>query len=119
MENKRILALQKALKSNHLDLYYLNSFDYHLSEYVPEYFKTIAYFSGFTGSVSTLIVDTKKAYLFVDGRYHLQAEKQCLENDVEVIKLGTALALEPLAFIEKNYKMCYNYIEYGGNYIWV
>ena len=104
MKNSKIEALQKAIVDNKLDVYYLNSSDYHMSEYVPEYFKTIAYFSGFTGSLSTLLVDKENAYIFVDGRYHIQADKQCLPNGVNVIKLGTKDALEPIEFIEKNYK---------------
>ena len=104
MKNDRIKALQEAIINNNLDVYYLNSSDYHMSEYVPGYFRTIAYFSGFTGSVSTLIVDKKNAYIFVDGRYHIQAEKQCLPNGVKVIKLGTKGALEPIDFLTKNYQ---------------
>ena len=103
MLDEKIIALQKALEQNDLDVYYMNSSDYHMSEYVPAYFRTIAYFSGFTGSVATLIVDKEKAYIFVDGRYHIQADKQCLVNGIEVIKLGTVGALDPLEFIIKNY----------------
>lgn len=104
MENKRLKALQAELKENNIDLYYMNTSDYHMSEYVPEYFKTIAYFSYFTGSLATLLVSQKDAYIFVDGRYHTQADKQCLPNDVNVVKLGTKDALEPIEFIEKYYK---------------
>ena len=104
MENIKIGALRKALGENKIDVYYLNTSDYHLSEYVPLYFKTIEYFSGFTGSLATFLIDLNKAYIFVDGRYHIQADKQCLPNGVEVIKLGTKEALDPLDFIEKNYK---------------
>ena len=104
MENIKIGALWKALGENKIDVYYLNTSDYHLSEYVPLYFKTIEYFSGFTGSLATFLIDLNKAYIFVDGRYHIQADKQCLPNGVEVIKLGTKEALDPLDFIEKNYK---------------
>ena len=104
MENKRLKALQARLKLNDIDLYYLNTSDYHMSEYVPEYFKTISYFSYFTGSLATLLVSQNDAYIFVDGRYHTQADKQCLENGIKVIKLGTKDALEPIEFIEKYYK---------------
>lgn len=92
------------MKEAKVDAYYFNTFDYHLSEYVPEYFKTIKFFSGFTGSLATLIVDYKGAYIFVDGRYHKQAEKQCTIHGVKVIKLGTTGALDPIEFIRKNYK---------------
>ena len=103
MKHERIVALQEALINNNLDAYYLNTSDYHLSEYVPEYFKTIRYFTGFTGSLASLIVDREKAYIFVDGRYHIQAEKECFEG-IEVIKLGTKGALEASDFLIKYYK---------------
>lgn len=103
MENKRIKALQDNLKKEKIDVYYLNTSDYHLSEYVPAYFKTIEYFSGFSGSLATLLIDQENAYIFIDGRYHIQADKQCLPNGVRVVKLGTEGALEPIDFIKKNY----------------
>ena len=104
MINSRIKALQDKIVEKNIDLYFLNTSDYHLSEYVPEYFKTISYFTGFTGSLASLIVDKKDAYIFVDGRYHTQADKQCLKYGVKVVKLGKPGALDPLKFIEKNYK---------------
>ena len=42
--------------------------------------------------------------IFVDGRYHSQADRECLSNGVKVIKLGTKGALDPIEFIVKNYK---------------
>ena len=104
MIKDRIEALRKNLKANKLDAYYMNTSDYHMSEYVPEYFKTIRYFSGFTGSLATFIVDREKAYIFVDGRYHIQADRECLPNGIEVIKLGTINALEPIEFIKTKYQ---------------
>ena len=103
MENNRLNSLKESLKKYNLDAYFLNTSDYHLSEYVPEYFKTIAYFSGFSGSLASLIVDQEKAYIFVDGRYHIQAEKECYEG-IEVIKLGTSGAIDADEFLIKNYK---------------
>ena len=103
MIKDRIKALQRQIIKERVDLYYLNTSDYHMSEYVPEYFKTIAYFSGFTGSLATLLVSQNDAYIFVDGRYHTQADNQCLPNGIKVIKLGTSGALEPLDFIAKNF----------------
>ena len=101
---KRLDYLRLSMKKEGVDVCYLNTTDYHMSEYVSEYFRTIAYFSGFTGSLATLLVDYEKAYLFVDGRYHLQAEEQCSPYGIEIVKLGTQGAKEPLDFIEENYK---------------
>lgn len=103
MINSHLLALQDKIQKENIDLYYLNTSDYHMSEYVPEYFKTIEYFSCFTGSLATLLVSKDDAFIFVDGRYHTQADKQCLPNGVKVIKLGTKDSLEPLDFIKKYY----------------
>ena len=100
---KNIKKLQNSLNKYNIDVYYMNSTDYHMSEYVPEYFKTIRYFSGFTGSLATLLVSKDNANIFVDGRYHYQAEKQCIPNGVDVVKLGTANALDPIAYIKKNH----------------
>lgn len=103
MTKDRIDLLRKEMNKAGIDAYYFNTSDYNMSEYVPEYFKTIRYFSGFTGSLATFIVDKKKSYIFVDGRYHIQADTECLENGVEVVKLGTEGALDPVEFIVKNY----------------
>lgn len=103
MIKQRLESLRKKIKENGIDVYYFNTSDYHLSEYVPEYFKTIAYFSGFTGSLATLLVSQKEAVIFVDGRYHIQADNQCLKNDVKVVKLGTSGALEPIDYLKQYY----------------
>lgn len=104
MINDRIKALKANIIANKLDAYYFNTSDYHMSEYVPEFFKTIRNFSGFSGSLATFIVDKENAYIFVDGRYHIQADNECSKYGIEVIKLGTKGALEPIDFIKKNYK---------------
>lgn len=103
MIKNRLKELKTQLKNNGIDVYYFNTSDYHLSEYVPEYFKTIRYFSGFTGSLATLLVSQEEAVIFVDGRYHLQAENECLINGVQVVKLGTEGALEPVEYLKQYY----------------
>ena len=104
MTKNNINKLREEMDKNGIDVYYFNTSDYHQSEYVPEYFKTLAYFSGFTGSLASLLISKDDAFIFVDGRYHLQADKQCLENDIKVIKLGTKGALDPISFINTYFK---------------
>ena len=103
MMKDRIERLKQNMIKEGIDVYFFNTSDYHLSEYVPEYFRTIAYFSGFTGSMASLLVCRDRTCIFVDGRYHTQADNQCLEHGIEVIKLGTKDAPEPLEFLKQYY----------------
>lgn len=103
MITKRLELLKEELRKNNLEVYYFGTADDHLSEYVSEYYKTIKYFSGFTGSLATLIVDLNGAHIFVDGRYHIQAEKECAMYGIKVHKLGLAGVKDPITFLKENY----------------
>ncbi|EAL3905263.1 aminopeptidase P family protein [Campylobacter upsaliensis] len=73
---KRVGKLREAMQEKGLDAYLVVSADPHLSEYLSDYYKVKDYLSGFQGSVGTLVFTQKEAYLWVDGRYWLQAQKQ-------------------------------------------
>ena len=74
---KRLNALKTLMKQKNIDYYLIPTGDYHGSEYVSEYFKVREYFSGFTGSNGTLLVGPLETCLWTDGRYFIQAEKEC------------------------------------------
>ena len=73
---KRVKNLREAMQNSYLDAYLVVNADPHLSEYLSDYYKVKDYLSGFKGSVGTLLFTQKEAYLWVDGRYWLQAEKE-------------------------------------------
>lgn len=73
---KRVGKLREVMQEKGLDAYLVVSADPHLSEYLSDYYKVKDYLSGFQGSVGTLVFTQKEAYLWVDGRYWLQAQKQ-------------------------------------------
>lgn len=104
MIEERISRLQEAMKKEGIDVYYLNTSDYHMSEYVPAYFRTICYFSGFSGSLATLLVSAEEACIFVDGRYHVQADAECLSHGIRVMKLGTKGTPDPIGYLKENFK---------------
>lgn len=104
MIKDRLEKIKYLMKENNLDVYYIKTSDDHMSEYIPDYYKILRYFSGFTGSLGTLLITLDKTYLFVDGRYHIQAEEETRENDIEVMRLGMANVLEPLEFLKANYR---------------
>lgn len=77
---KRISLIQNSL--NNLDGYLILSADCHLNEYLPEHFKIREFLSGFDGSYAVLLILKHKAYLWTDGRYYLQAEKQLKDSGI-------------------------------------
>ena len=45
--------------------------------------------SGFSGSAGTLIVREDEAYLWTDGRYFIQAEKELADSCIQLMKMRT------------------------------
>ena len=70
----RISKLRKLIKTNNLDGYIIPKNDAYFSEYSsPDRLKIL---TGFTGSAGFAVVLNKTNYLFVDGRYTIQAQIQ-------------------------------------------
>jgi len=88
----RLAQLRAAMKSNGLDAYIIPSADPHLSEYLPQRWQGREHYSGFTGSVGTLVVTADFAGLWVDSRYWSQAEKELAASGIEMMKAATAAA---------------------------
>lgn len=102
MVKERIEELRKLMKEHGIDLYIIPTSDYHQSEYVGEYFGARKYMSDFTGSAGTLIVGLDEARLWVDGRYHIQAEKQTANTGITLMKMGLAGVDTINEYLEKN-----------------
>lgn len=91
-------------KQQGVDALYISSFDPFISEYVPTQECHRYYVSGFTGSVAeVLVLANGQTRLYVDGRYHEQADKEVNLNDITVVKVGsnTTLSKQLLADIEE------------------
>ncbi|MEG0091262.1 MAG: aminopeptidase P family N-terminal domain-containing protein, partial [Oscillospiraceae bacterium] len=88
MINQRIEALQEILKQKKLAAIIIPTQDFHMSEYVGEYFKARRYFSGFTGSAGVMVITQNQANLWTDGRYFIQAPKELAGSCVVLQKMG-------------------------------
>ena len=84
----RLERLREQMSGEGIGIYILPMNDFHGSEYIGDYFKLVAYFSGFTGSAGTLVVTKEEAYLWTDGRYFLQAENQLAGTGIKLQKMG-------------------------------
>ena len=58
----------------------------HLSEYVAPHWKSREWISGFTGSAGTVVITEKKAGLWTDSRYFLQAAEQLQGSGIDLYK---------------------------------
>ncbi|MCR5626449.1 MAG: aminopeptidase P family protein [Lachnospiraceae bacterium] len=85
---QKLEALRKAMEEAGVTAYYINTADFHNSEYVNDYFKVREFFTGFTGSAGELLVFKDSAYLWTDGRYFEQAEKEIAGSGIELLKSG-------------------------------
>lgn len=84
----RLDWLRSAMREREIDYYVIPTADYHNSEYVGDYFKVREYFSGFTGSNGTLVVNGESAGLWTDGRYFIQAGKELTGTGIDLYRMG-------------------------------
>ena len=85
---QRLAKLRQTMREHNLAAWIVPSADPHLSEYLPEHWQARVYFSGFTGSVGTLVVTADKAGLWADSRYWEQAAHQLQGSGIELQKVG-------------------------------
>ena len=78
--------ITKILQELEIDYLLVNSTNRYLVEY-PELSENARYIlTGFSGSTGDALITEDKIYLFVDGRYHTQADNE-VKNGVTVVKL--------------------------------
>ena len=73
---EKIRKLRKVLEEKKVDGYIIPKNDEFFGEYISENKDRLKYITNFTGSYGFALILNKKNYLFVDGRYTLQAHHQ-------------------------------------------
>ena len=74
---EKINQLKKLFKIHNIDGYIIPKNDEFFSEYIPKNKDKLKFISNFSGSYGFALILGDKNYLFVDGRYTLQAKLQC------------------------------------------
>ncbi|MBI2521155.1 MAG: M24 family metallopeptidase [Bdellovibrio sp.] len=83
-----LMWMKQAAQSSGIDAFYISSCDIHLNEYTAGHECHRYYVTGFTGSTAEVLsVKDGPLFLFVDGRYHEQAEIEAKFRGVEVVKV--------------------------------
>lgn len=96
---ERLQKFRGQMERDAVDAYLLPISDSHLSEYVADHFRGVAWLSGFTGSAGTLAVTRDDAGLWTDGRYHIQAQKQLAGSGIRLFKAGEPGVPEPAEWL--------------------
>lgn len=101
-DNEHLKKLNELLKSHDLDAYIIFTSDPHNSEYISDEFLSLRkYFCPFSGSAGQVVVTQSEAYLFADGRYWIQAEKELSGTPIKLIKLGDKDAPSLIEFLKE------------------
>ena len=73
---EKINKLKKLFKSENIDGYIIPKNDEFFGEYIPDHNDRLKYISDFSGSYGFALILKNNNYLFVDGRYTIQANNQ-------------------------------------------
>ena len=84
----KLAKLRAAMSDSGITAYFVPSGDPHQSEYVPECWNRRAWLSGFDGSAGDVLVTSKRAGLWTDGRYHLQAAEDLKGTGITLFRAG-------------------------------
>ena len=85
---ERLAALRAAMKANGVDIYLIPVGDPHSSEYLPDHYTSLTYFSGFHGENSNFVVTMTESAVWADGRYFVQAEKEIAGTEIQLMRMG-------------------------------
>ncbi|KAG6866506.1 hypothetical protein C0991_003050 [Blastosporella zonata] len=101
--SERLAGLRQlmAQEEHNIQAFVVPSEDQHSSEYLAHCDERRAFISGFSGSAGCAVVTPKDAFLFTDGRYFLQAEKQ-LDKNWTLMKQGLPDVPTWQEFLSKN-----------------
>ncbi len=105
----RLKALRDEMAKAGLDGFLIPRADAHRGESVPPGEARLAYVTSFTGSAGIAVVGPRKAGLFVDSRYTLQAPAETDTKKVTVIEIAQASLSERIGdFVPKGGRTGYD-----------
>ena len=86
MKKNRLSLLMNEFYKQKIDGYIIPKNDEFFGEYAEPRNERLKHLTGFSGSAGQALILKKKAYLFVDGRYTLQAKKETNKN-IKIIEI--------------------------------
>lgn len=99
---EKLSAIRQQMQIDGVAAYIIPSADPHMSEYLPKRYKCIPFVTGFTGSVSTVVITQDFAGLWADARYFEQAEDQLVGSGFELVKLKVQHSPEYIQWLNES-----------------
>ncbi len=102
----RLRDVRSALQEAGVDWFLVPHADAHQNEYLPERGERLAWLTGFTGSAGFAVIGRERTFLYVDGRYTIQARQQTNQEAFEICDLVANPPIEHLkAHLKKSEKI--------------
>ena len=99
---QKLTKLRKLFPKCNIDCYIVPHTDEFQNEFLPKYSRRLEWLSNFTGSAGDIIVTKNKAYIFVDGRYTIQAENEVDKKYFSIINYKDATPSKVLNSLKNN-----------------
>ena len=99
---KKLELIRKEMARMQLDAYIIPSADPHMSEYLPDRWRIMAWLTGFTGSAGTVVITRDFAGVWTDSRYFLQAAEQLAGSGFELVKLKIPYTPEYIGWLTEH-----------------
>lgn len=101
------------MRERKIDLYIVPPTDPHQSEFIHERYKAVEYLSGFTGEAAWMLFSLDHCWIWVDGRFYIQAEKELAGTGIEIMKFGMkgvpSLIEKVIALVKKRHSITLGY----------
>ena len=88
MENKEIDKIFNLIKSKKFDALFLSVSNENLYEFTKLEDNTIYSLTRFSGDTASLLVTEFEAYLYVDGRFTIQAKKEIKNKKIKIVTVN-------------------------------
>ncbi|WP_199264839.1 aminopeptidase P family protein [Alcaligenes faecalis] len=98
----RLQALREQMQFQSVQASIWPTSDPHLSEYLPDRWKSRQWLSGFVGSAGLLVVSADWAGLWTDSRYWEQAAKELEGSGIQLQRAGEAGVPEPANWLAEH-----------------
>ena len=100
--NKNLQYVFDELKKRNIDSFFLNLSNEHLFEFTKFRENYLYELTGFKGDTGSVFITKKNAYLFVDGRFFIQAKKEINDKRIKIVEIYSSD--DKLQFIFNNLK---------------